>query len=705
MDNPQGSPDAASASQPRHPHYNFARQVASEVPSVWSRLVRRSDDKLCSKSDECGHGISANATNLAIALGVVIPVVAAAITFFILHRRSVKRDRLEDAKYRETDLDYGLDEPSSKSKRMTAMFGGGEKQQHKPGQLSMDMNLSSPYLLPPGLDTQSKESLHSIAKSYHTDQQDPYHTVPLYSGGGDGASIRSFPREPYSPVGNKRMSFGSNLPPRSHSKVSSPLGGATSPTQPDRFATPTEPLPAHIAEVDAAPAVPDKNLPVQPIVPEIGTIHDAHVDDQSIYEMPDVASPPPAVAKDPHTGLPMDNNFHFELPGTTDQDPHAGVAQLSDDFGHQDLSHQDLSHQELHDQGLGLHVELPTVMSPEDEMHNQVAYDEYGNPYPPQIQTTEYYEDTNYMVEDHHQAHADGLGVPQMAARRLSVGVVPLPPDEITQSEDPEYRANRIRSFYKEYFEDYADAPPVPGQYGDYDAGYLGDAAYYDADSNAFVMPYAQPVTRRAMTPPPGGARRGPPGPRRPRGPGSVGGMSLPGGRGRMRAGSAGQFGRGPPKKKLPPPSALNTLPTPSKLTDDSALMNAMDFAPPELFRDAAAGRSQSPLGERRPYKPGQKGASPLVTAFDELAALPSPHMLRKSSTFTALDFAAPKKFTDDGRASDAGSIKSSRSGISAMQLGAIRSGAGRVSRLPGDTVFTAAGQMDQLKPQWGMRQ
>ncbi|OAA71251.1 hypothetical protein ISF_01802 [Cordyceps fumosorosea ARSEF 2679] len=687
MDNQQRSPSAASP--PSHPHSNLARQVASEMPSLLSRIVRRSDDdRICSKNETCGRGISPNATNLAIALGVVIPVVAAAITFFILHRRSVKRMHMEDAKYRETDLDYGLDEPPSKGKRMTAMFGaGGEKQQHRPGQLSMDMNLSSPYLLPPDLN-QSKESIHSLAKSYHN-RQDPYHTVPLYSG-GDGSSIRSFPGDPYSPISSKRQSFGSNIPPRSHSKPQSPL--ATDP-----FATPTQPQPAHMAHVDAPTSFPNKNLPVQPIVPEIGTVHEAHVDDQSIYEMPDVPSPPAALAKDPKTGLPVDNNFRFELPGTVDQEPSIGVAQLSDDA----------SHQNPQSRGLGLDVELPT-----QEMHghaidnSHVVHDDHNDPYP-QIQTTEYYEDTNYVVNDMQQGHMDeGLGVPQTMTKRLSVGVVPLPPAEVTQSEDPEYRANRIRSFYKEYFEDYADAPPLPGQaepHDDYNAGYLGDAAYYDADSNAFVMPYAQPVTRRAMTPPPGGARRGPTGPGRPRGPGSVGGMSLPGGRGRMRAGSHGQFSQ-PPKKRLPPPAALNTLPTPSKLRDDTALLNAMDFAPPELFKDQAAGRSQSPLGERRPYKPGQAGASPLVTAFDELAALPSPHLLRKSSTFTGLDFAPPKKFKGDSDMSDAGSIRSNRSGISAVQLDAIRSGAGRVSRLPGDTVFTTSNFGDQLKPQWGMR-
>ena len=82
--------------------------------------------------------------------------------------------------------------------------------------------------------------------------------------------------------------------------------------------------------------------------------------------------------------------------------------------------------------------------------------------------------------------------------------------------------------------------------------------------------------------------------------------------------------------------------------------------------------------------------------------------MLRKSSTFTALDFAPPKRFKDDGDVmSDAGSIRSNRSGrsgISAMNQAALRGGAGRISRLPGDTVFTQAELGEQLRPQWNMR-
>ncbi len=80
---------------------------------------------------------------------------------------------------------------------------------------------------------------------------------------------------------------------------------------------------------------------------------------------------------------------------------------------------------------------------------------------------------------------------------------------------------------------------------------------------------------------------------------------------------------------------------------------------------------------------------------------------MRKSGTFTGLDFAPPRKFKDADTMSDTGSIKSNRSGrsgISAVQQAAIRSGAGRVSRLPGDTVFTQAALADQLKPSWTMR-
>jgi hypothetical protein len=76
----------------------------------------------------------------------------------------------------------------------------------------------------------------------------------------------------------------------------------------------------------------------------------------------------------------------------------------------------------------------------------------------------------------------------------------------------------------------------------------------------------------------------------------------------------------------MPPPAALNTLPTPSKLRDDSfALMRSIDFAPPTSYKERQAGRSQSPLGERRPYSPAVPVYKPLASTYDELPSMPSP--------------------------------------------------------------------------------
>lgn len=78
--------------------------------------------------------------------------------------------------------------------------------------------------------------------------------------------------------------------------------------------------------------------------------------------------------------------------------------------------------------------------------------------------------------------------------------------------------------------------------------------------------------------------------------------------------------------------------------------------------------------------------------------------MLRKSGTFTSLDFAPPKKFRDADAMSDAGSIRSNRSGVSAAHSQAIRNGAYRVSKIPQDVVFTKDDLASTLKPTWGMR-
>jgi hypothetical protein len=144
-------------------------------------------------SGQCETGTGSSTFTLPIVLGVVIPVVAAALLFFILHRRHVRKVREEDANDRHRSLDFGLGDvpqPGRKKKRGIAGLSlSGEKTGRAHHQVSMDMGLSSPYLLPPELH-QSRESLHSLSRSLHS-QEDPYRPVAQLH---DGSSMRKFPK-------------------------------------------------------------------------------------------------------------------------------------------------------------------------------------------------------------------------------------------------------------------------------------------------------------------------------------------------------------------------------------------------------------------------------------------------------------------------------------------------------------------------------
>ena len=215
-------------------------------------------------------------------------------------------------------------------------------------------------------------------------------------------------------------------------------------------------------------------------------------------------------------------------------------------------------------------------------------------------------------------AAALGLYWADQDNHRISMGVRPLPPEDLLEDHDPEQRANRIRSFYKEYFDESKPGPAGPanndGYYEDYTEEYL-DGTIFDPASGQFVVaraaPFAQPIGRRAMTPPP----RGPP--RAVRGPMSRGSANSDG--------RLGPRGVPPPKKRLPPPAPLTTLPTPHKLKEDSHIFSAIDFAPPTSFRDKQLGRPDSPLGVQRPFSPAVSAHTPLASSFDDLSVMPSP--------------------------------------------------------------------------------
>ncbi|KAI1438653.1 hypothetical protein GGR50DRAFT_639043 [Xylaria sp. CBS 124048] len=658
-------------------------------------------------------GADSNTTT--ITLSVVIPLVAAILGLAYFARKGMLRRRQEESSNKFKSMDFGLHDtahlPKGNNKK-SSFFGKDKDYAHKP-QLSMDMNLSSPYLLPPNMHN-SRESFNSLAKTLQSD--DPYRPVADLA---DGGSMKRGLNDRASSVytSKTRPSAEGPRPQIPASPLQSPLPTA-------------QPFPFHKGQEDDATLVPKSEF--------------RFIDDgPSVAQVPGIQEPPVAATSASHKPAPY-NSRTSSLEPKGHQPMVAEIVDQSDSLAHPEPN------------ALGIMNRQPSQASSTSRSSVSTAPPAVNQPphkeSMPALPTivAEYQSYADELEFDHNrfsalpddelhmsvgneapQPRGAALGVPGKENRRLSVGLRPLPPDEFLNSEDPEFRANRIRSFYKEYFEDgktdqsHPPMPQKPGYYENFDNASAGKAAYFDPETNAFVMPYAQPVTRRAMTPPPNNRRpmpsprqRGPPGPR-----GPPGGPRMAGPGGRPRAGSTASSGgwgaRSPrpgssasnprhvaqPRRPMPPPAPLNSLPTPSKLKDDAfSLTGAIDFAPPPTIKDHAAGRSQSPLGERLPYKVTVAAHSPLVSAFDETPVLPSPHSLRKSSTFTGLDFAPPRRFKDPENMSETGSVHSMQSGISGAGLSAIRSGAGRVSRLPTDTVFTQSALGNTLKPNWDMR-
>lgn len=562
----------------------------------------------------------------------------------ILQRRHVRKQREEDANDRHASLDFGLgDVPQpGRPRKAPGEQGMSEKSRR---QVSMDISVNSPYMLPPELQN-SRESLHSLSRTVHQ-KEDPYRTVSTYYQ-GDARSIHSNSKNGSSiytgsSAAPSRMqevatadllgnaaSMPKSMPPQGGAlfvppprQNSLPQYNAPCPTAsiPEVPKTPTPPPQVHLEQPGSPESIKRKGLPTNPRPGQ------ALTPTQGLTPMPSSAVIEDArdsYASNPHASLRQSNNYLGSLIDSAPGPPQEALARPQ------------------------IPNALPASPRPPprtDSRPTPPSDDEYGDgfmvtpPSPGRENKNEAMRGQRYSMDVPPEEFAQaGLGAPGFDPKRLSMGFRPLPPNAATESDDPEIRANRIRSFYKEYFDD--SKPEPQGQYiEDYDENYMGDAAYYDPDSNAFVMPYAEPVTRRAMTPPPGGRKFMGQGPPRPRN-GSMGGMSVggrPGGpqfRGppgpRAQSSASGRMGppgqQQRPRKPMPPPQALNTLPTPSKLRDDSfALLQSMEFAPPTSIRERQAGRSQSPFGERRPYSPTVPAFTPTVSAFDELAPMPSP--------------------------------------------------------------------------------
>ncbi|KAI9708095.1 MAG: hypothetical protein M1820_004299 [Bogoriella megaspora] len=646
--------------------------VARSPPSSTSDSSSSSTTTCSSDKDSHCAKESNSSSTLPIVLGVVIPILVLIAILFFFHRRLTKRQRLEDLNDKHGSLDFGLGEVQRKRKgkdvKSPEMTITDEKSLRRGRGLSMDIG-GSPYLMPANLH-KSRESVHSMSRSL-MDSHDPYRPVAMLK---DTDGYSSYPNSLRLKTDNGSVMTGSS-------------GGNAE--------SPKELLPnAQRMSRSYAP----RSAPISP-------------------NSQTVSPPPPAVTKETPKYIaytppqsPAKPPEEFQRQSGPEPKPSSKLNSISSNSQPSSAKDSGYSSTTTSMSEQKYHTMQQSHLSNSSSV--QQDFDDYGGaftvtpPSPPRQNNAPTQEDirrSRHSLDGQgdlagEPAAALGMYWDEKANKRISMGVRPLPPEDMLEDHDPEQRANRIRSFYKEYFDDSKPGPAAQpqrgGYYEDVADEYL-DGAIFDPASGQFVVaggarPFAQPMGRRAMTPPP----RGPP--PRSRGPST-----------RTSANSEGRFGpRGhpAPKKRAPPPAPLTTLPTPHMLREDSALFSAADFAPPVSYRDRQLGRPESPLGVARPYSPSVRAHLPLASSFDDLSVMPSPHMLRKSGTFTALDFAPPPRFRDNDTMSDAGSIRSNRSGISARTNHAIRTGAYRVSRIPKEMVTTKDDLVAQLKPTWDQR-
>ncbi|KAL7276555.1 hypothetical protein RUND412_000435 [Rhizina undulata] len=611
---------------------------------------------VCTNGDtsvRCEKPTSSSTTTLPIILGAAIPITVAIVVLLFLHRRATQRMLREDVMDKTKSMDFGMGLGPAHAAKGDSVEKNSNSSSRR--QLSMDINVASPYLLPDALHS-SRDSFTSLARTVHSG--DDRYGRPMT------ANSTNSPHRNNSQWGRRtRDSYEVNSPDGSQISM-----GAGLLSDAQRMPTSTPPPPRSIMpqEQYQKPAAPKIQIP-----------------------SPTSKGPHPnGLPASPRANLPL-----MSLPSPTkDNQPTAGVTPVVTVGSVSAVSPQ---HQSVY--------VTPEIMEPP---HSPSARPNSNGNIP--------------FIELPEEPQTPPPG-PRMSllpgaqnTNRLSMGFRPLPPQG-NPDDTAEERAMRIRSFYKEYFEenkDGAGVPPVPalpgaGEYNmpqEHMTHQDDSAPVFDAETGRFVIPGARPFaeapTRRAMTPPPrmpprfGGDSRTT---------SAASGRFMPPGGRSFTSASNHPGARPPPRRPMQPPKPLNLLPTPHMLAEDTFSSPTM-FAPvPRVFR--ADGEGNTGRGGLRPYSPTVPAHVPLVSSFSDLSALPTPAMLRKSGTFTSLDFAPPRKFkNDDGMGSDAGSIHSNRSGVSAAQVQNIRNGAYRVSRLPQDVVPLKDSMAENLKPTWDMR-
>ena len=655
----------------------------------------------------CQKYVTASTETLPIVLGVVIPLVGAFVLFLFLHRRHKKKLKKEDEDDAHKSLDFGLGENRS-SEKSTKKGRNGKANKKSPEMsatdaaartvrplqergLSMDLDATNPYLLPPGLES-SRESLHSLSRTLNT-ADDKYRSTGFipndgsvsypsslrspvgddgssftasinrrFDGGSNqnllknaqrmsgsqsrNASISATDRQPLAPPKNSNLAAPGNAAPReSYMSTNSSIGpnaalrasnnylgqfisgGFLDQKEKEQPREQGSSLVKTVTTSEEAPRAPEKAFtkdtntikrrsmgqmypPPSPPKDEPTAYHNAATterpEDDREPRLPSLSIPQTAPLSEVLNLPVIDDNGDQYRPREEQEAP------TSHNHDSGELRPESKALPNLDDRRETRQPTLPILDPPRLAEHKQQEQAQ-----PAHTEEEDYYDD--YYDDDGDQTNHDPQRISGMGER-------PLPPDD--PSENPEQRANRIRSFYKEYFDESNKPGRTPSKPSRQD--YYDGSENYSHDGYDVNQYYDDQGSYRSPNPSRGPSRQarfnGHEG--RHRATFSTGSFQSSGPP-RAYSGASGRFAppgrRGPPKKNLPPPKPLMTLPTPHMLKDDSFLTHMpIDFAPPGAYKGQRAGTPDSLRGEMKPYTP-RRAHVPLASSFDDLAVMPSP--------------------------------------------------------------------------------
>ena len=549
----------------------------------------------------------------------------------------MRKLRQEDANDPHKSLDFGLEPSAGKKKKKKKKIGAQKTEgdsnteklaKHDHG---MSMDMVNPYLLPPGLQG-SRESLHSLSRTMHGGDDRYRPATTLMSS--DSASIQSYPdnrnraddASSFAGSGSSGQGYGGDKMNQSLLKNAQRMSMSLPPTQNASLTRAGNTLGSQSSEAEKEPT---RKPGLSPAVP---------TDTRESY----IAYPGSVLRKSTNYLGPLIESGDTSANNTRQASKQPPNERSTISF----TEHQRISNRKSPPPTLSLASgavrppRLQSLNAPTTPRYQRTSLDDGSHergilsvtPASPEQSGDVRPSDVGSRpspegVHPPDDSKSGTMEVPAFDLRRLSMGFRPLPPEDPT--DNPEQRAIRIRSFYKEYFDDTKPGGArTPGDYlEDSNQNYFGGAAYYSPAGGHFIpaqAPFAQPPTRRAMTPPP----RAPPrfqGPARHQASYSGGGFTPRGARSFSSA--SNRFGfpaRGSSRPALPPPGPLRILPSPHLIKEDSFGI-PIDFAPPISYKDRQAGRPDSPKGGMRPYSPMLPAHLPLASSFDDLSVMPSP--------------------------------------------------------------------------------